>query len=211
MANWPLWKVVAVSGLAFVFVAGLLTISAVIPPKIESPVLFLMTGLLVLAGIGFSVWRRLTRNWWASVGVAVALTVLLLAIGIRFWSILVQGTAYWIIVGVTATAYIGAWIVPALSPALSRFLWREQTAPVTRVGRAILRWSLALGLGGAGILGAASGTTLVVSGAASAAYAFIAVGACLATVFLAQSLAHGLWEDRASLTQARSRPKDEEG
>ncbi len=211
MGDWAMWKVVAVSAFAYVSFGGLFYASLFLPPRSDSLGLILMTGLIALAGVGLSVWRRLTGSWWASVGVAIALTVLFLAIGIRFWSILIRGTAYWIIVGVTVTAYIGAWGLPVLSPALSRFLWREQTAPVTRVGRAILRWCLALGLGGAGIVGAASGTTMVRTGAASAAYAFIAVGMCLATVFLSQSLAYGLWQDRTLATKASAIPKDAEG
>ncbi len=211
MANWPLWKVVVASAFTYAAFGGFFYASLFVPPRHHTSGLIISTCVLVLAGVSFSIWRRLTGSWWASVGVSVALTVQMMAISLRFWSILVQGTAYWIMVGVAAAAYIAAWFLPVIWPTVSRVIWREQTSPETRVGRAILRWSLALGLGGAGIVGAASGTALVRTGEASVAYAFVAIGMGLATVFLAQSLAQGLWQDRRSASQPSTIPKDAGG
>ena len=49
-----------------------------------------------------------------------------------------------------------AWIFPALKPTLSSFLWREQTAPQTRLGQALLTTVITI-VPVAGVLGASIG------------------------------------------------------
>jgi len=47
--------------------------------------------------------------------------------------------AFWMIL--ILTAYILAWVLPALNPKSSAFLWKEQDTPKSRFGRAFLTFS----------------------------------------------------------------------
>ncbi len=148
-SNWPLWKVLLASLVGF----GVLGLLPGLMPPISIPTIRL--GLLwLVATTAVCVWAWATYNWWARVATAALLSIQWLVIAARSWLLVVASP--WMLLVPVLLAYLLAWALPALDPRLSVILWREQTAPQTRIGRALLVLALAVGPS-AGVIGASLG------------------------------------------------------
>lgn len=135
------------------FAFGLLGILPGFLPPISPEIIRLGAfGALLAVLVSLLNWRSYT--WWARLALGVIMTLQFLAIASRSWWILVG--FQWIWVAPMFLAYLVAWLLPLLRPRISDVLWREQTAPQTRIGRTIL--AIALGIGpSAGVIGASLG------------------------------------------------------
>lgn len=188
MSDWSWWQVLLGTSFAF----GLFGAMPGFLPPISADLMRL--GVLLSFPIVISaIWNWWTYNWWARLAVSSLWTVQLLAIVARAWSLVMGVNLIWIVP--VGSAYLLAWVLPLFKPQLSEFLWWEQVAPQTRLGRTIL--ALALGIGpSAGVLGAAFGMFGNRFGEREAA---LAVGGALAS-FVAISVAFGisyqLWPER---------------
>jgi hypothetical protein len=128
-ADWPWWKITGVALFSF-GVFGIIMIS--IPP-LSLPVILLGTTLPLLATIT-AVWDWKEHNWFSQFCLVSLFSFQLLAIGIHAWLYVLPIIWVYPLVG----AYLLAWVLPALNPIFSKFLWQEQTAPQTRLGRIVL-------------------------------------------------------------------------
>lgn len=131
--DWPWWKVIGL----LVFLFGVLTGLLTLVPYYSSVALAIGIGLSV-AGTIPVVWLRIWRtpNWWMEVAYAVVWPLFFLGLGARLLAAIIPVIWVWLIP--LLAAYLLAWALPALNPALSALLWREQTAPQTRLGRGCL-------------------------------------------------------------------------
>jgi len=210
LAEWPLWKAIAFQGLMYGLFGALLVFFSSFPPPFVPSSVALFSGLLTLAGVAFALWSRQTSNWWARVGGLVIWSLLFLALGIRGWVAVLNGGWLVAVLLFVLVLFGLAWMLPAISGRLSARLWREQIAPQTRFGRGVMRWGVVLGLGGAGVIGASVGMSLVRTGGTSLAFLIVAIGMSGVAVFVAQGFSHQVWRDRPWAKDTRSRQVGEQ-
>jgi len=187
-SHWAWWQALAAS----LFVFGLFgALPGFLPPiSISAMKLGWFIGVpAVLAGV----WSWWNFNWWPRIAFGVLLTLQILLAASRAWFLLIGITWVWLLP--ILLAYLLAWALPAIKPRVSAILWREQTAPQTRVGQIILVIALAIGPS-AGVIGASLGMfgnrfgeTDTVILVAAALMTSVAIG-------FAFAFAHQLWPDR---------------
>ena len=195
IAAWPLWKVVGLGLIGYGPISAMLFVSSLVPPPFH-PELFAVISILILAlGLFFTVWTSRRPSWAPRFGGTALVALLFLGLGIRFWAMIVNGFWFWVVVLLFVALFVLAWLLPAASESLSALLWREQMAPQTKIARRVMSWLLAIGLGGAGVLGASTGASLVRTGGARLAYLILALGMSILGVLIAQGFAHQLWPD----------------
>lgn len=193
MASWPLWRV-AVAGLAlYGLLSGSVWLVSGLVPEIGLPARVTAAALVLLLGLSFTFWSSRDFSWLSRTANGLLITMAMLGIGALFWPMLLGGIWLVVIPLLFLALLLLAWALPAISGSFSALLWREQIAPQTKLGRASMKWGLALGLGGAGVLGSLAGTSLVRAGKAPIAYLVVALGMSILSVVIAQGFAHQLW------------------
>jgi hypothetical protein len=195
IAEWPLWKVVVLALAGYGPLAALLYLSSLVPPPFRPDLIAAVSILIVTLGIFLAVWASRRPGWAPRAGGTALLSLLFLALGTRFWAMLVNGLWFWVVTLPFVLLYVLAWLLPAISASLSTALWREQVAPQTGLARRLTRWTLALGLGGAGAVGASVGTSLIRTGGGRLAFLIVALGMSILAVLIAQGFSHQLWPD----------------
>lgn len=192
-SKWPLWKVVMLGLVGYGPMAAFLFASSRMPPELHEGASAAISILIVALGVCFSIWSARAPGWIPRVGGGVLIALLFLSLGLRFWAMVLAGPWLWLVLLLFAALFMLAWFLPAISESLSARFWRAQIAPQTQIGRRISRWLLALGLGGAGVLGASSGMAMARTGQAKLAYLLVALGMSILGVLIAQGFAHQLW------------------
>ncbi len=148
--RWPLWKVVAL-GLVWLPWSAL---PLLVPPYVPGWAL-VACGALFLAMFGATLWIYFRDNLWARSSLAFSgLPGVFALVASRAWLAALPITWKWLFP--LWGAVIVAALLPFTAPKLSMFLWTEQTAPRTRVGRVFMAFLLAVAPT-AGTLGAAWG------------------------------------------------------
>jgi hypothetical protein len=147
--EWPLWKIL---GLAILGLGGPAVVMSFFPTY--SPLALAVGGILTLLGTLAAISRNLRQSWVGKALFANAWLIPFLVSGVRGLSFATGITLPWIIL--LPSAYLLAWLLPILRPRISAILFREQFAPETRVGQAILSFSFRI-LPVAGVLGASAG------------------------------------------------------
>lgn len=151
MHRWPLWKVVAV---ALPLWAMTSAIPLLMPPYTPGWAL-VACGVLFSAMFGATLWVYVRDDLWGrAVGAFTVLPGVFTVTASRAWLAALPVTWEWLLP--LWAAVVLAALLPFAAPRLSRFLWTEQTAPRTRVGRAFMAIVLAAAPS-AGTLGAAWG------------------------------------------------------
>lgn len=192
-STWPLWKVVALGLAGYGPMSGFLYASLQMPPPIPAGASAAASILIVVLGVGFSVWSARAPGWIPRTGGGILIALLFLGVGLRFWAMVATGPWLWLVTLLFMALFVLAWFLPAISGSLSAMIWREQVAPQSQIGRKVSRTLLALGLGGAGVVGASSGMALARTGAAGIAYLLVALGMSIVGVLIAQGFSHQLW------------------
>ena len=197
MAGWPLWKAVGMGIVLYGLMASFLAASLLLPPMISHRATLIALSFSVLpVGVLFSVWSWRSFSYYPRLGSSLIVASVVLAVGIRSWVAILGGSWAWLVVGILVIAFAVAWAMPAISGPLSETLWREQIAPQTRLGRSVMKWALAVGLGGGGALGAGLGLSFSRAGDYGTVHLLIAILSSVIAVFLGQSLSQQLWPDR---------------
>ncbi len=188
LAHWAWWQVLAISLLGF---APFGALPGFLPPISISVIrLGLLSAIPVVIAVMWSWW---TYNWWARLAAPALWTILILATATRAWFLLIGITWIWMVP--ILSAYLLAWATPALNPRVSAVLWREQVAPQTRVGRALLVLALAIGPS-AGVIGASVGLFGSRFGETEAVILAIAALSSAVAIGFAFAIAYQLWPER---------------
>ena len=196
LETWPMWKVVGASLVMHGGLAVLLVFSSLTPPLFVPDQIRLVSAVLVGFGLVCSIWSRANHSWWPRLGVGLVVWAFLLGIALRSWAAVASGSLLALATILTTVLAISAWALPTISYSISTRIWREQSAPRSRVGRAILHWGLGVGIGGAGVLGATIGMGMARSGGASIVYLFAGIGMTVVAFLMAQGYSHRMWEER---------------
>lgn len=153
---------------------------------------FLLVGLLAATlATAAILLGSMTHSWIARMSAAAVFTLQLLALALRA---LHQSVAPMFLVSIVV-GYTVAWLIPPAWPSLSETLWREQTAPKTRIGRFVLAGFVALAPS-LGALGAGMGMYGSRFGQTSTALLVVGVLFSVLAIGLAQAFCHQLWPDR---------------
>ena len=187
--RWPLWKAV---GAAILLYLPFCVILLVIPPAMSTLALLIALSLLVSGSVAL-IWGRWGDPRTSEVAASFILTLALLAIGLRAW--LAWATISWLWICVIVAFFLLAWATPAIAPGLSEWLWREQVAPETRLGRKFLAVSVWM-LPAVGVIGATAGLLLARSGEVSLGWFLAAILATASAIAWAQSTSHQLFNAR---------------
>jgi hypothetical protein len=187
-SHWRWWQALGISVFSF---GGIGSLLGVLPPfSIAALTIGLGLGLIT-AIIGF--WNWWSCNWWSQLLLGVFTGFLFLSFVLRVWAEI--ALAEWIWLLIIIGFYLLAWIMPSIQPSISTVLWREQTAPRTRMGRASMRVLLAIapiaGVLGAsfGMYGSRSGELALVLIVIAGLFSIVAIGIAFAT-------SYQLWPDR---------------
>lgn len=140
--------------LLFVLLGSIGTLFAFIPDPKQPSILGLVTVWTFSLAIAISgIWNKLRPNWWAESISTFSLASLFLAAAIHG---LVYVLSNWLWIIPLVLIYLFAWVLPVINPRLAKFLYTEQTAPQTYIGKSCLTVLLSA-LGIAGPLGAVIG------------------------------------------------------
>lgn len=195
LMGWPVWKAVAICVSGPAFLGGLLWVSSLMVPPVVAAREILIFSVVMVFGFLFFMWSWRSYSWASRVASSAFVALVFLGTGIRAWSGILEGALLWVVAWLLGLMFGLAWLLPALSPAASEVLWREQAEPRSKFGRTALKWVLGLGVGGAGVIGASAGMSLMRSGAAPLAYFLVAICMSSAAVLMSQSFSHQLWPD----------------
>ena len=143
----PLWKAIPLAALAFLLTSALLLF---IPPFLSRSA-FTIGGILILLGLGTVLWARYHYSLWAEFIGNFIVPVQFLAVASRAWMFALP--INWVLLVPLWVVFIMASALPVLNPRFSKFLWWEQFAPQTGLGRAFMALCLALAPA-AGMIGA---------------------------------------------------------
>jgi hypothetical protein len=171
----------------------MLWVSSMMVPPINQNREVALFSLVMLFGVACFVWSWRSFSWASRFASTALIAVVFFGIGIRAWAALLDGFWLWAVTASLALLFCMAWILPSVAPAASESIWRLQSTPQTRTGRSTLKWVLRLGLGGAGVLGASAGMSLMRAGAVSLAYLLVALGMSVFAILIAQGFSHQLW------------------
>ena len=185
---WPLWKLV---GLILIS-SGALAIMLTFIPYYHSTALILGIILLVTGVISF-IYTIRKKNWWAGVVFQNTWPLLFFAMGAR--SLISQLPNGWIWIALLLACYILAWLIPVLDPKLSALIWREQTAPETRIGKGCMGFFLKFSPT-IMALGPIGGIYLSRHGYDNIFFLIFGIGMCLLAIILGQLISHQLWPKR---------------
>lgn len=185
-ADWPWWKIAGVALFSF---SGFGFIFASIPPI--SLCMFILGGISALLATIIAIWDWKVHTWISQLCLTSLWTLQLLTTGIRAWVFALPIIfVYPMVVG-----YLFAWTLPALYPEISKVLWREQTAPETRLGKILLGLSISLAPV-AGALGASLGMFTSRFQGSNGLYLVVGPSFIILSIVFAFAFAYQLWPDR---------------
>ncbi len=197
MRGWPLWKVVGTAFFVYGLVACLLIGAILLPPELPSRTLLIVATLTTIPiGAFLAMWSWRCYTYYSRLAGTFVIGSCIMLVSVRSWVAILSGYLFWLVTGLTSLAFIIAWVLPALSYSASDAIRRELIAPRTRPGRGLLKWTLIIGLGGGGALGAGLGMSLARSGALGLAHLVIGISSSAVAIFFSQSTSHQLWPDR---------------
>lgn len=143
----PLWKAIPLATLAFLLFSALLLF---IPPFLSRSAL-VVGGILILLGLSSVLWARFHYSPWAELLGNFIWPLQFMAAASRAWVFALP--IDWVSLIPLWFGFILASALPVLNPRFSKFLWWEQFAPRTMIGRALMAIVLALFPAG-GMIGA---------------------------------------------------------
>ncbi len=185
-ADWPFWKILGAGLLGF---GGFGLIIIILPPQNLMSIIFgSVTGLV---GILVGIWNWKVYNWASKFTVSTLWSMQTLSIGIRAWVYALPTIWLYPMIG----GYLFAWTLPALYPEISKVLWREQTAPETRLGKILLGLSISLAPV-AGALGANLGMFTSRFQGLNGLYLVVGPLFIILSIGFAFAFAYQLWPDR---------------
>lgn len=149
--------------------------------------------LLAIIGTLTGIWNWWTYSWWARFAVMVIWSLFLFGITIRAWMGIVSDTWAWLVP--LLIAFILGWTLPIISPALSDFLWQEQTTPQTRTGRTLLAIGISIAPA-AGAIGASIGMFGSRFGEIKGTLLILAILGTITNIVLPFIISYQLWPDR---------------
>jgi hypothetical protein len=193
IAHWPAWKAIGLCIGTSVLLGGMLWLSALMVPPSNVGREFSLFLVTVVIGTSVFIWSWKWYSWASRVAATGLVGLVFLSMGIRAWTAILDGLWFFVVVCLFILLYLIAWSLPAFFPVVSESLWTEQTSPRTSAGRTIMKWLLRIGVGGAGVIGASAGMSLVRLGGVPIAYLGVALGMSILSVMLAQSFSHQLW------------------
>ena len=188
LARWAWWRVLALAIFGFAPFGALL---GYLPPiSVSLARAGMVLSVLAILAVMWSWW---TYSWWARLAAPAIWTMQILAIGARGWTLVIGMSWVWLVP--ILSAYLLAWVMPAINPHQSDMIWREQTTPQTRTGRALL--GLALGIGpSAGVLGASIGMFGSRFGEKESVLLAIAALSSAVAIGIAFAISYQLWPER---------------
>ena len=186
--NMQLWKLLGIYIFSYgAFVAMLTFIPDYHPIALVIGIILFITGLIAFICI------RKTSDWRAVVVVQNIWPLLIFAIGAR--GLISQLSNGWIWISLLLVCYILAWLIPVLDPKLSALLWREQTAPETRLGKGcigvFIKFSPTIMA-----LGPISGIYLSRHGYYNVCVFIIGILFCPLAIVMGQLISHQIWPKR---------------
>jgi hypothetical protein len=187
-AHLQWWQMTAASFLGF----GILSLLLVFFPYYSKRYLLIGIGLIATGTIS-SLWSWWSYDWWPNLLVVFVGSLCFLCIAARSWMEIVPVIWIWLLP--ILFFYLLAWILPVLRPALSTFLWREQTAPQTRFGRVFLGVMISVAPV-AGVLGASAGMFGSRLGRLDLTLLVIASLCSMVAISLAFATSYQIWPDR---------------
>lgn len=185
---YPWWKVVGFPLLLLLPFSALM----VLTPSFEYSFAILGASI-ILMGVGCTIYGRLTSNYWAIIANFFLLSLQFLFIAVRTWSAIIP--VIWIWVLPLVVAFLLGWTLPVLNTKTSAFLYREQIAPDTRLGRGCLLLMLIIAPAAGGI-GATFGMYGSRYGQSNLVYLAMAILASFVAVAGAQAFSHQFWVQR---------------
>ena len=201
IANLRWWQTLLLA----TFVHGIFAFVLVLVPHFSLNALYLGVAMATLSVI-ISVWNWRKYSWWSRLSTSLMMSLFFFAISARAWSEVFDIIWIWLLP--ILLLYILAWILPLISPSISQALWREQTAPQTRMGRAFMAIVLALAPL-AGVLGAGFGMYGSRFGKAGAVNVVMGVLGLSLTCVLPFATMHQLWPKRPWANIAETEHKGE--
>jgi hypothetical protein len=183
-ARSPVWKLAALSFASYSAFAAMLAILPYFSPLIMLAG-FMLSAVATISGL---VYTKHESPAARCISLA-AFPTLLFGIGLRSWSAMLGNGGAWL--AVLVAAYFVAWLLPFLSPRVSTFLFREQTTPRTKVGKAALAIVFALAPSAA-TLGALTGMYLPRLGRQHEAMLILAILGTVGGLGCAQAFSHQL-------------------
>ncbi|MEW6569432.1 MAG: hypothetical protein AB1449_14955 [Chloroflexota bacterium] len=199
IGHWPWWKILLRYATG---AAGFGIVIAAVPPTFSPPGVRL--GLLLGgACLVVYIWNWVAYNWWSRISEGAAFSLILLGMGARGLAFALPDPGVW--APPLVAGYLLAWALPALAPRLSHFLYWEQFAPHTRVGRGCLAISLAVG-GSAGALGASIGMFSSRFDEASVVAFLMGILGSLLSIVLAFATSWELWPSRPWASKEQEAP-----
>ena len=194
--NMPLWKLI---GLWFISQGSFVAMLTFIPDY--HPIALSLGLVLVFTGLITFICSRQTRDWRAVVVFQNTWPLLIFAMGAR--SLISQLPNGWIWITLLLACYILAWLIPAIDPKLSALLWREQTAPETRLGKGCMGFFMKFSPS-IMALGPISGIYLSRHGYDNVFFLVFGISMCLLSIILGQLISHQLWPKRPWAQQGES-------
>lgn len=185
-ADWPWWKITG-AGLIGFGTFGLLI--AFMPPRTNWAVIIGIASIIFAVPAGLWNWK--VYSWSSRLTLSALWSIQVFIIGYRAW-IQVYPT-FWLYL--IFCAYLLAWILPALYPTFAKLIWREQTAPQTRLGRVILSLSLSL-VPIAGVFGSSIGIFKSRFEGILGTYMIAGPLSFVAVILIVFSYSYQLWLDR---------------
>lgn len=184
--DWPWWKITGAGLISFGTFGSIILF---MPPQTSFSDIFGITSIVLSVPIVIWNWKVYSKASRITLSTLWSLQVLI--IGFKSWNQVYP--PFWLYP--MSAAYILAWILPALDPALSKFLWREQTEPKTKIGRFILGLSLSL-VPIAGVLGTSIGLFKSRFEGIMGTYLIAGPLAFVAAIGMTFSFSYQLWSDQ---------------
>jgi hypothetical protein len=187
-SHWRWWQALAAS---FIGLGIFGVVIGLVPP-------FSFDGLkfgLLLAVIGTlaGIWNWWNYDWWARLIMGGVWTLMIAAITARAWTSILPASRIWQ-VSLLFAFFLG-WLLPAISPSLSKFLWQEQSTPQTRIGRGVLAICISIAPV-AGAIGASIGMFGSRFGDSEVALLVGAGLGTVGTVIIPFAISYQLWPGR---------------
>jgi len=185
-ADWPWWKITGVGLIGFGTFGFIISF---MPPRTFSSEIIGIASIIF--AIPIALWNWKVYSWSSRLTISALWSIQVFIIGFRAWIQVYPFYWLYLIFG----AYLLAWILPAIYPSFSKLLWREQTAPQTKLGRVILSLSLSL-VPVAGVLGSNVGIFRSRFEGIQGTYMIAGPLSFVAVILIVFSYSYQLWLDR---------------
>jgi hypothetical protein len=146
-------------------------------------------GTQIALGVIAANWGRWGSPRWSEWAASFIFIAQFVTIGLRAWG--AATSVPWLAATAIVGLFLAAWTLPLIFPGFSSWLWREQVAPQSKVGRIVLGLSLAI-LPTIGVVAAGAGTLLSAAGQTDTGWMIVAVLAFIASLIWGHSTSHQL-------------------